>query len=184
MDTNYGEKFKIVIAELMNLLKSIIKELYDEKLINFNENAISLIITLLDANNEDNLIWCLASVNEHWGKILKKDETFITIDFPSSIKASNLPLDTNILTCPFTCYNLISNSDKWADIDEIDWPVSDEDLECIWDKMRLLVRITCLYIHGLRKKFSSNPVQYDKLYDVYKTINLNAHAQNFQINLQ
>lgn len=184
MDTNYGEKFKKVTIELLNLLKSIITELHEEKLVTFNENAVMIIITLLDSNSEDNLIWCLASVHKEWYKILSKDQTFVTQDFPKSIRSSGLPLDTNILTCPFTCHKAISESNGWKEVDEEDWPVCGEDLDCIWEKIRMLVRITCLYVHNLRKKVPAGVEWKDKLDPVYASIDLNMYAHMFNVTLQ
>ena len=182
MDTNYTEKFKKTTINLLNLLKSIITELHEEKFVGFNENAVTIIITLLDAKSGDDLIWCLASVCKDWHKIISKDPTFVTQDFTKAIRSSGLPLDTNILTCPFTCYDAISKSNAWKDVEKDDWPVSDEDLDCIWEKIHLLARITCHYIHNLRKKNLHKPMQ-PKLDPVYENMELDTYARMFGVQL-
>lgn len=181
MDANYGEEFKNATIGLLNILKGIIFELNQDKLITFNGNAVTIIVTLLDTNSADNLIWCLASVSDNWHKIISKDSSFVTEDFPKAIRSSGLPLDTNILTCPFTCYKAISESDAWKDVDEEDWPVTSDELDDIWKRMHLLVRIACKYIYKLRNTISTKLCPQDRMDPVYANIDLAKYVRMFGV---
>lgn len=180
VDISVEERFVITVEEMLDVISSIIGEMFSDKLIPFNENAVDLISMFLKGQDPEILMWCLATTHKDWEMIKDKNEKYIMEIFPAALKARSLPIDIRVLTSPFTVFHQIQNSKEWKSKNEEQWPVVQEDLDSIWGFIQALVIMVCKKVYKDRVLSSSSKGKREPLDPVYEAIDLAQWKKTFE----
>ena len=183
MSSDCISQFSSNVKKLLLVLGDILDDLFENNLVNFNSQAVEIIVTLIESFGVDNMIWSLCTVSDKWSKVIAKDTKFITEDFADAIRKSKHPIDSRIFTSPFICYQKIKSDPKWEGAKEEEYPVAMEDLECIWKYIHKLICLSCVYVHQLRENVKNGIVSEKLLYKEYKDVDLESASQLFGVKL-
>lgn len=177
-------RFSLTMDKFMGVLADMIDELFDEELITFNRSTVQTYGFLMKTQPAVDLVWAVASTHEHWALVLSRDPKFIFDIFATFLKQSGKPIDPEMISAPFRCYEEMKNSDEWKDVEEDDWPVNQEDLDTIWDYIRVMVGLSCTHAYEERKAVDDGRKRKSDVEPLYYEMDVDRWVTAFKITIR
>lgn len=144
------ERFASAVDEFLSFQLELVTDLNQEGLTTVQPHALRLAKVIIKSCGTRQLITALAKCHQDWHLIIDRDSEFIVDSLARRLETSGIMLDANLLSVPFVAYNQIINSNQWKGCQPDDLPINEEDINQIWDYFKLMVSITCDFIHHER----------------------------------
>ena len=138
----YKEKLSKTLDEFLSFIVDLLKDLQENNLTNFSPDAVTIARTLLKQYDVLIVMEALQLIDDKWYMVDERNEEFLTVHIVSAFDRKSIPLDTSLLTFPFTVYNKIKGMNKYKDMDKDEWPLCDDDIELIWRYVKSMVTLT------------------------------------------
>ena len=86
-----------------------------------------------------------------WQKIIDREHRFFTHDLSHSFKSSEIPVDIAVVSLPLLAYNIVVESPDWDKVPDTELPITEDEVNRIWEYVLELALVTCKWIHWKRE---------------------------------
>jgi len=155
-----ADKFKNLIKEILETISSLISDANDAKLTEMLPNQVDVAISLMGFKTSEEMIKSFLKNNNLWPSIMKRNLDFFINDLPVVFKDTGF--DTNVLIEPAVIYkHLLANGlGKSKSMNQKKWPISDEDINSLWDRFDLLIKGSLVYNRNNKYPYAIDVVYY------------------------
>jgi len=139
-------KFSENLDSALEIIQGVISELHMDGFCSIEGTAVAIARGILSNFSLEKMMASMAKIHEHWPKVKQRSVSFVVDDLTEIVKKSDNHFDVSILSIPLVCHASIKSSDKWKGIDQLEWPVNDEDVELVWMKFDQMIVNVCDWI--------------------------------------
>lgn len=145
--------------------------------------AVQLTKIFMNAYDPDNLVESFISIHQKWHLVKEEDPSFILEEMDKMLRDNEIVIDSRVIRFPFIIYNNLCNSADWKRRNQNDWPITKEDIDCMWDYFRTFVIIACNHIHVTRAPLPQDAGHFSYSRSYYDEVDIGRYSAMFGFQL-
>ncbi len=174
------DHLRIRVEEMLKFYIDLLSDLNRDGIASVNLSKLNMAASAIRAFDPKKLFDSFSKTNEHWINIKSRDpetlEKVLRSAYDSGI------IDVSLFMIPFDCLEKVSKDPQYRGLEQDDWPITEQDIEVIWEYLEAIVKICVKIIHIRRRPSTdSEPFEYRRSY--FDGINVAKLARDLNFSL-